>query len=488
MKKRNIAILLTSLVSLLAVPSLYNGKTSTTENTNDKTFNQTLDNAVNVDSLSENTRKVISYIQALEGKQIDYSFYEYIQEIWYVYHTLNATEKADLGAYYDVLVNASATANKAKEAYDFDTEFNYLLNDGTFAYQKKLNELKNKYESFDDETKAFVTSYSVENENKIKENAVALTPDIYYNFSEVVVDGSNLVNQGTLQNKNAKLLGNATIENGYLSFGANSSSDSSCLELPADMFNDSEDFTFSLEYEKTANVGDNEIIFTFGTDEFHNASTTNRMGFRAQYSSWHNRGPFYMFAYKGDMSKEFGHGPQMTPADDTLHTFRFTVRYLSKAKALQVHCKNLTTNVESYVNYALSGTDFANNNYVELDASNFDFSLFKAYLGARNGYSNGHKSFQGKYLSFSYYSSLVTEREMYGFDDRKVNVGAARDTLDYINNFGPVGASFADYKDIYAPLINKHYKIYVSCPYDYQKFFDNEHLSYFLEAYEIVNS
>ena len=108
MKKRNIAILLSSLVSLLAVPSLYNGKISTTENTNDKTFNQTLDNAVNVDLLSENTRKVISYIQALEGKQIDYSFYEYIQEIWYVYHTLNATEKADLGAYYDILVNASS--------------------------------------------------------------------------------------------------------------------------------------------------------------------------------------------------------------------------------------------------------------------------------------------------------------------------------------------------------------------------------------------
>lgn len=484
MKKRNIVIILSSLLSLLAVPSLCNNN-STPEY--EKEVNQNLDYAANVDTLSENTKKVISFIQVLEGKQIDYSFYEYIQEIWYAYHTLNATEKADLGEYYDILVNASNTANKAKAAYEFDVEFNYLLNDGTFAYQKKLEELKNKYETFDNETKAFVESYTSENENKIKENAEALTPDIYYDFSTAVKDGSYLVNQGTLENKDAKLLGSANVDNGYLSFGSNSSSDSSCLELPTDMFKDSKDFTFSVEYEKTANVGDNEMVFTFGTNEFHDGTTTNRMGFRVQYSSWHNRGPFYMFAYKGDMSKEFGHGPQMTPADDTLHTFRFTVRYLSRAKALQVHCKNLTTNVESYVNYALNGTNFSSNNYVELDASNFDFSSFKAYLGARNGYSNGHKSFQGKYLSFSYYSSLVTEREMYGFDDRKVNVGAAKETLEYINNFGPVGASFAEYKELYAPLINKHYKIYISCPYDYQKFFDNEHLEYFLEAYRIVN-
>ena len=123
-----------------------------------------------------------------------------------------------------------------------------------------------------------------------------------------------------------------------------------------------------------------------------------------------------------------------------------------------------------------------------LDVSNFDLSQFtENYLGARNGYSNGGNSFKGKYYSFRFYSKLVTDREMYGTDDRNLDIGQ-EEALNYINNFEKIGPSFESYKDAYAPIIDKYYKIMISCPYDYQKFFDPEHVEYFMEAYNLIHS
>ena len=76
---------------------------------------------------------------------------------------------------------------------------------------------------------------------------------------------------------------------------------------------------------------------------------------------------------------------------------------------------------------------------------------------------------------------------MYGTDDRKLEIGQ-QSVVQYVNSFEKVGPSFYQYKDVYAPIINKYYKTVISCPFDYQKFFDAEHLEYFMEAYNIVNS
>lgn len=490
MKKRNVVITLAALLSVLVVPLAFNRDAENKNDANTPVNNLVaqvgVENATEV--ASENTQKVINAIAVLENVRIDASYQEYIQTIWYAYHTLSAEEKEQVGEYYDMLLAATETLNKAMAANEFEKDFNYLLNDSTFAYKDALNNFKTQYDAFDEVTKSYITSYTEENIAKVEENGKALTPDIYYDFTNATVNSSNfIVNQGSLVGKDAELKGSASVANGYLQFGNSSTTDQSCLKLPSDMFSGATDFTFSVVYEKTS-TDYNESIFTVGNSAYHAGSGTTKAGIRAQYSGWSEavkRAPFYMLAiasteYSAD--QYFGASATLTPVDDTLHTYKITVRYLSKAQVLQIYQQDLTTEKNHYINYKLNGKE------VPLNSSNFDFTQFNEnYLGAKDGKSNGNESFQGKYLSFRYYSKLVTDREMYGSDDRNLYIGE-QEALNYINNFEKVGASFEQYKDIYAPVIDKYYKVLVSCPYDFQKFFDPEHVEYFMEAYNIIHA
>jgi len=493
MKKRNNVIILAALLGSLVVPKAMgivnakhlekNNKIEVINNIN----NQTL---ANEEEMTENALAVAKAISEIDESQLDASYEYYILETLNAYHTLTDEEKVQVENYYNLLIKYYEIVNKAIVAKDFDEEFNYLLNDSTFEYNQKLNELKEKYNTFDETTKSFITSYTEENIAKVQENGNILTPDIYYDFTNPVVESGKVVNQGFVKGKDATLIGAATLNNGYLEFGAATKTDKSCLKLPSDLFNGNTDFTLSFVYEKEVIDDITEIIYTIGTSDYHNGSGSNRMGVRAYYASWNKRGPFHQLAHKDATSSsgEYGHGPQLTPQNFEAHQYKITVRYLSKAKCIQVYQKDLYTGNAGYFNFCDSGTNFSNNNYMVLDVSNFDLSQFtENYLGARNGYSNGGNSFKGKYYSFRFYSKLVTDREMYGTDDRNLDIGQ-EEALNYINNFEKVGPSFESYKDAYAPIIDKYYKIMISCPYDYQKFFDPEHVEYFMEAYNLIHS
>lgn len=500
MKKRNSVIILAAFLGSLVVSKnieLINAKHLENKNTQARLIEETnvvsTNNVNEITSMTENALAVVEAISSIDETKLDASYKYYILEILNAYHSLTNEEKTQVGDSYNLLVKYYEIVNKAVIAQEFDIEFNYLLNDSTFAYVEKLNELKEKYNTFDETTKAFVNSYNEENIAKIQDNGTALTPDIYYDFTNAVVDSNKVINQGTKEGKDATLMGNASVANGYLEFGSSSKDDSSCLKLPSDLFSGNEDFTLSFIYEKEDNVGSDErseIIYTLGTNDYHNGSGSNRMGIRAYYASWNTRGSFHQLAHKNatTSSGEYGHGPQLTPEDYENHKYKITVRYLSKAQCIQVYQIDLHTGNSGYFNFCDSGTNFSNNNYMILDTSNFDLSKFtENYLGARNGYSNGSYSFKGKFYSFRFYSSLVTDREMYGTDDRNLNIGQI-EALNYINNFEKIGPSFEKYKDAYAPIIDKYYKIMISCPYDYQKFFDSKHVEYFMEAYNIIHA
>ena len=500
MKKRNNVILLATLLGSLVVPKaigLVNAR-HLNENITNKQVNKIIEEDINnnevlndTSTLSTRAQTFIDAVDVINEDELDATYNYYVLELLNAYHSLTASEKEEVIEAYNLLINYYDIVTKAKRAEEFDKEFNYLLNDSTFAYELKLSNLKEQYNSFDEKTKSFVKSYNEENISKISENASTLTPDVYYDFTNATVEDYVIINQGTEKGKDAELIGGASIEEGYLSFGDNSVSNRACLKLPIDLFDGQNDFTFSFEYEKVATDNVMEILYTIGNESYQNSLGSEKMGLRAMNVDWNNyRGPFNMLAHSNATSSsgEYGHSPQLLPTGYDQHKFRYTIRYLSKAKCIQIHEVDLTVENQSYFNYCASGNDFSNNNYIELDSSNFDLSKFKEnYLGAKNGNSHGGRSFRGKYLSFRFYNRLVTDREMYGTDDRKLEIGQ-QSVVQYVNSFEKVGPSFAQYKDIYAPIINKYYKTVISCPFDYQKFFDAEHLEYFMEAYNIVNS
>ena len=501
MKKRNNVILLAALLGSLVAPKAFGlvqakhlDMNNAYDNQTNKIIEEETENneVVNTTVVSAKAQKIIDAVNAINEDEIDASYDYYVLEVLNAYHSLTDEEKEEAKDAYVLLQNYYEIVNKAKIAEEFDKEFNYLLNDSTFEYEVKLNKLKEQYNSFDEKIKSFIKSYTEENIGKIEENATTLIPDVYYDFTNATIEEDYLIiNQGTAEGKDAELIGTASVDEGYLSFGDTSVSDRSCLKLPSNLFDGQNDFTFSFEYEKVATDNVYEIIYTIGNENFQNSLGSERMGIRALNVDWNNyRGPFNMLAHSKATSSsgEYGHSPQLLPTGYDQHKFRYTIRYLSEAKCIQIHEVDLTIETQTYFNYCASGNDFSNNNYIELDSSNFDLSKFKEnYLGAKNGNSHGGRSFRGKYLSFRFYNRLVTDREMYGTDDRNLEVGK-QDVVNYVNNFEKVGPSFVQYKDIYAPIINKYYKTVISCPFDYQKFFDAEHLEYFMEAYNIVNS
>lgn len=499
MKKRNNVIILAALLGSLIVPkaiSLVNAKHNNIDDKNNQIMNvieedkENIKETLDTSNLSDNAKKVVEAINAINETEIDASYHQHILEVLNAYHSLNNEEKEQIKDAYNVLLNYFDIVTKAKKAEEFDREFEYLLNDSTFEYESKLNELKEQYNSFDEKTKSFVKSYNEENVSAIEENANSLIPDVYYDFTNSTVEEGMIINQGTSVGKDAQLIGSANVENGYLSFGENSLSDRSSLKLPSDLFDGQNDFTFSFEFEKEISDDNMEIIYTIGTGDYHHNLGSEKMGIRAYYASWNKRGPFHQLAHSKatSASGEYGHGPQIVPEGFDLHRYRITVRYLSEAQCIQVYQIDLATENQGYFNFCASGNDFNNNNYIVLDATNFDLSKFNEnYLGAKDGNSSGGRSFRGKYYSFRFYNRLVTDREMYGTDDRNLNIGQ-QEVLNYVNTFEKVGPSFEQYKNVYAPVINKYYKTIISAPYDYQKFFDEEHLEYFMEAYNIVNS
>ena len=180
-----------------------------------------------------------------------------------------------------------------------------------------------------------------------------------------------------------------------------------------------------------------------------------------------------------------GTGNQLVAQGNDLHTFKMTLRYLSKAKCIQIYEEDLDTKRVHFFNFCENSST---NKYKILDENNFDIqSMTENYLGAKGGSSRGTQSFRGKYLSFRYYSKLVTDREMYGSDDRKLTIGQD-ETLNYINNFQKINKSFINYKNEYAKVIDSYYNKMISCLYDYQKFFKPENVEYFMEAYNLIHA
>lgn len=476
MKKKN---LIMSMVALLSITSI-SGIIAYNSNLN-------LTHAAN-----QSEAKITSVVEAInkldEISKLGSEHRDYVYTTLYMYNNLSSDERTQISAdLVNKLNNSVNTINAINKASEFDKEFNYLLNDPTFDYTSKLNELTATYNSFTDLEKSYVKDYNEENIANVKANSNLLKPDVYYDFTNATVSNSKVINQGSAANKDATVIGDVLFNANGMSFTNNASS---CLKLPSDLFSGVNEFTFSFIYQKEVTDDKVELIYTIGNDAFHNSSD-GRMGLRAYYATWATRGPFHQIAHKDitTSSKEIGTMPQLIAQGHDLHTYKMTIRYLSKPQHIQVYEEDLDTGM--WYSFNLSGnptTANCSDPSLVLNSSNFDFNNFtENYLGARNGYSNGGNSFKGKYLSFRYYSRLVTDREMYGSDDRLLNVGQ-NETLDYVNNFNQIGASFESYKAEYAKVIDNYYYKMITCPYDYQKFFDKTHVSYFMEAYNAIHS
>lgn len=428
---------------------------------------------------------LIDRLNDLNLSSLTYEDKIYVYSLKAQYNNLSSEEKSKISEeLLDKLTEAMELVDQQVKAKEFSDEIDDLLHHPTFAYQEKLRLLEQKYNDLSEDEKSYVTNYTEQNKRLIEEEGEKLKPNIYYDFRNPIVNGNHIVSQGSEQ-KNAILEGNSTVSNGYLSFGEKNKEEGSYLQLPSDLFHSNEDFTITIEYERTEEMTDTISLFAFGNDSYSDPSIQQtKYGMRTLFYADYDRGPHIKMATRNTQDDPGYTGIVYANGDWKNHILRTTIRYISDIDCIQTCTVDTTTSCYCYVNQGCSYP--SHNEYTLVNETNFDLTKMNCnYLGAKDGYDAfGNYSFDGKIYSFAFYEGLYSEYQIYGTDIKDRNIGHY-EIIDYVNHFDKVGSKFLDYYEEYGKMFEKLYKDVMSIPYDYRSFYDQEHLAYFLEAYQI---
>lgn len=428
---------------------------------------------------------LIDHLNDLDLSSLTHEDKIYVYSLKAQYNNLSLEAKNEISeALLNKLNEAIELVDKQVKAKEFSDEFEYLLNNPTFAYQEKLLSLQQKYDALLDDEKSYIKNYTELNKQHIIEEGKKLNPNVYYDFRNPTIEGKNIISQGT-DKKNAILKGNSTVSNGYLSFGEKNKEAGSYLQLPNDLFTGNNDFTLTIEYERTQDMTDALSLFTFGNEAYSDPNIQQtKYGLRTLFYADYDRGPHIKMATRNSQDDPGYTGIVYANGDWKNHILRTTIRYIADIDCIQTCTVDTTTSYYCYVNQGCSYPSY--NEYTLVNEANFNLSKMNCnYLGAKDGYDTfGNYSFDGKIYSFAFYEGLYSEYQIYGTDIKDRNIGHY-EIIDYVNNFDQVGSKFLDYYEEYGKMFEKLYKDIMSIPYDYRYFYDQEHLGYFLEAYQM---
>lgn len=435
------------------------------------------------------SNSLMEHLNALTLNDLSYQDKIYVYSLKAQYNNLTEEAKKLINEEsLNKLNNALKIVDDKTEAQEFIDEFSYLLNNPTFAYQEKLAYFQNKYETENIEVKSYISLFNEENKAKIIQDGQSLLPEVYYDFRHPSLNGKTILNQGSESNKDASLKGSADVDNGYLSFGNISNSSGSYLELPNDLFTNNNDFTITIEYERENTLNEIVSLFAFGNAAYTDSSINEtKYGIRTLFTPEYDRGPHIKMATRNSQDDPGYTGIVYGNEDFKNHILRTTIRYISEINCLQTCTVDTNTSFYCYVNQGCSYPSY--NEYTIVDEVTLDFTKATCnYLGAKNGFDNqGFYSFDGKIYSFAFYDELISEYQIYGTDISDRNVGHY-EIIEYVNHFDKVGSKFVDYYEEYGKMLERLYKDIMSIPYDYRKFYNQEHLEYFLEAYRLYRT